>query len=187
TTALSPKPASSQVSLARCMGLHRTSSNAVLASTGLIRSANLRPLSVSGMSVVPVCCPLKLHAVSPCLIANTCTSASVASDVVGLGRFNPCRSRLLPPPPAGDLGHVVAVSTDVLLVIDELVADRLLAVSSTRPKLRHAIDDVAHQVEAVESVPNAHVERCRGGALFPVAVHVNVRVVRSPIGQPVNE
>src|SRR5262245_47058130 len=27
------------------------------------------------MSVVPVCCPLRLHAVSPCLIANTFTFA----------------------------------------------------------------------------------------------------------------
>ena len=37
-------------------------------------AASRRPLSVSGMSVVPVCCPLRLHAVSPCLIANRFTS-----------------------------------------------------------------------------------------------------------------
>src|SRR5262245_22771837 len=30
----------------------------------------------TGMSVVPVCCPVRLHAVSPCLIANTFTFAS---------------------------------------------------------------------------------------------------------------
>ena len=33
-------------------------------------------LSVSGTSVVPVCWPLRLHAVSPCLIANTFTFVS---------------------------------------------------------------------------------------------------------------
>src|SRR5208282_1380088 len=38
------------------------------------------------MSVVPVCWPLRLHAVSPCLIAKTFTIASFESDVVGLGR-----------------------------------------------------------------------------------------------------
>ena len=75
-TALSPKPASSQVSRARCIGLQRTSPNALAASTGRIRSASRRPLSVNGMSVVPVCWPLRLHAVSPCLIANTFTFAS---------------------------------------------------------------------------------------------------------------
>src|SRR5215467_14809613 len=98
------------------MGLHKTSSNAVLASTGLIRSASLRPLSVSGMSVVPVCCPLRLHAVSPCLIANTSTGALPVSDVVGLGRRGVRRRGLLSPPPAGDLGHVVAVAADIFLV-----------------------------------------------------------------------
>src|SRR6185312_11826607 len=42
-------------------------------STGASRSASRRPLSVKGMSVVLVCCPLRLHAVSPCLIAKTST------------------------------------------------------------------------------------------------------------------
>src|SRR6516225_9743967 len=50
---------------------HRTRANDSLASTGRMRSASRRPLSVSGISVVPVCWPLRLHAVSPCLIANT--------------------------------------------------------------------------------------------------------------------
>jgi hypothetical protein len=48
----------------------------IAASTGRIRSASRRPLSVRGMSVVPVCCPLRLHAVSPCLITKTFTFAS---------------------------------------------------------------------------------------------------------------
>ena len=38
----------------------------LLAGAGRIRSASRRPLSVSGMSVVPVCWPLRLQAVSPC-------------------------------------------------------------------------------------------------------------------------
>jgi hypothetical protein len=74
--ALSPKPANLQVSRARCIGLQRTSSNTLVSSTGRIRSASRRPLSVNGMSVVPVCWPLRLHEVSPCLIANTFTFAS---------------------------------------------------------------------------------------------------------------
>ena len=109
------------------------------------------------------------------------------SDVIGLCRTNPRRSRLLPPPPAGDLGHIVAVPGDELLVVDELVADRLLGVGGPRPELRHAVDHVAHQVEAIEIVQHAHVERRRGGALFLVAAHMDVVVARAPVGQPVNE
>src|SRR4051794_37964772 len=127
-TALLPSPANSQVSRARCNGLQRTRANACLASIGRIRSASRRPLSVNGMSVVPVCCPLRLHAVSPCLIAKTFTFGSFASDVVGLGRPDAGRRRLLSPPPAGDLGHVIAVAGNVLLVVDELVTDCLLGI-----------------------------------------------------------
>src|SRR6266536_2615450 len=168
-TALSPRPANSQVSRARCIGLQRTSQNAFAASIGCIRSASRRPLSVNGMSVVPVCWPLRLHAVSPCRIANTFTFAP-RSNVVGLCRTDPCESRFLSPPPTGDLGHIVAVSGDELLMVDELVADRLLGVSGPRSEPRHAVDHVAHQVEAIEIIQHAHVERRRGGALFLVAM-----------------
>ena len=75
-TAVSPSPANAQVSRALCIGLTSTSANVCLASTGRICSASRRPLSVKGMSVVPVCCPLRLHTVSPCLIAKTFTLVS---------------------------------------------------------------------------------------------------------------
>src|ERR1700757_3794290 len=125
-TATSPSPANAQVSRALCIGLTSTGVTASLASTGRICSASCRPLSVKGMSVVPVCCPLRLHAVSPCLIAKTFTLVSSRLNVCGLGRPPPRGSRFLPPPPAGDLGHIVTVTGDKPLVVNELVADRLL-------------------------------------------------------------
>jgi adenylate cyclase len=36
------------------------------------------------------------------------------------------------------------------------------------------LGDVTDEMEAIEIVKHAHVEWCRGGALFPVAAHVNV-------------
>src|SRR5262249_28434715 len=114
-------------------------------------------------------------------------SAARGSEVVSLCGTHPSGSRFLPPPPAGDLGHIVAVPGDELLVVDELVADRLLGVSGARPELRHAVDDVAYEVEAIEIVQHAHIERRRGGALFLVAANVDVVVARSPVGQPVNK
>jgi hypothetical protein len=89
-------PARAHVSRARCSGLTSTSATASLASTGRIRSASRRPVSVNGMSVVPVCCPLRLHAVSPCRIGKTFTPAFSGSDVVGLCRTNPARRYRLP-------------------------------------------------------------------------------------------
>ena len=49
------------------------------------------------------------------------------------------------PLPVQNLGHVLAVLVDVLRVLDPLVADRLLSVSGSGAKLRHAVDDVAHE------------------------------------------
>jgi len=86
------------------------------------------------------------------------------------------------PFPVCYLGHIVSVPANELLVLDELVANRLLGVCGSRSKLRHAVDHVAHQVEAVEIVQHAHVERRARGTLFFVAAHVKVRVARSPVG-----
>src|SRR5262245_25200116 len=77
-------------------------------------------------------------------------SPSAGSDVIGLGRGGRRGTCLLAPAPAGDLGHIVPIPGDVLLVIDELVPDSLLGVSGPRSELRHAIDHVTHEVESIE-------------------------------------
>ena len=72
-------------------------------------------------------------------------------------------------------------------MVDQLVADRLLGVGGALAKLRHAVDDVADQMEAVEVVDHAHVERRGRRSLFLVAAHMNVVVAGPPIGQAVDE
>src|SRR3974390_1627812 len=96
-------------------------------------------------------------------------------------------SRFPAPSPACDLGHVFAVSADELLMVDELVSYRLLSISRPRTKLRHAVDHIAHQVEAIEIVEHAHVEGCGRCSFFLVAAHVNVIVPSAPVGQSVNQ
>ena len=76
---------------------------------------------------------------------------------------------------------------DVLLMVDEFVMDRLFGVSGPRAQLRHAIDDIVHQVETIQIVQYAHVKRRRRCAFFLVATHVNIVVVRPPVSQTVNE
>ena len=48
---------------------------------------------------------------------------------------------------SGDLGHVLAVLGDVLFVLEQLVANRLLGIGGAGPKLRQPIDDVAERDE----------------------------------------
>ena len=76
---------------------------------------------------------------------------------------------------------------DVLLVLDQLVAHRLLDVGGHGRSLRHAVDHVAGQVEAVEVVQHRHVERRGGGAFLLVAADVQVVVVGAAIGQAVDQ
>ena len=63
----------------------------------------------------------------------------------------------------------------------------LLDVSGLRSDLRQAIDRVHHQVEAVHVVEDRHVERRRDRPLFLVAADVQVVVIRSPIGEAMDQ
>src|SRR5271165_564772 len=120
--ALPPSPASSQVCRALCAPLTSTRAKSSPVNACRIAAADRRPSSVKGTSVVPVCRPLRLHAVSPCLITKTFMSASLL-DVVGLGRARRLARRLALPYPVLDFRHVVAVAADVLPMLRELVAD----------------------------------------------------------------
>ena len=51
----------------------------------------------------------------------------------------------------------------------------------------HPVDHVHDEVVAVHVVEHDHVERRRGRALLLVAAHVQVAVVRPPVGQPVDQ
>ena len=91
------------------------------------------------------------------------------------------------PLPVLDFRHVHAVSVDVPLVLDELVLKLLLEIGPLGTGLRHAIDRIHHQVEAIHVIHDRHVEGRRDRALFLVASDVQVAVgsaVRQPVDQP---
>jgi hypothetical protein len=75
---------------------------------------------------------------------------------------------------------------DVLLVLDEFVADGLLGVRGIGTELRHAINHVGDEMKAVQIIHHHHVERSRGGAFLFVAAHVEVLVVGAAIREPMN-
>src|SRR5215204_6468246 len=101
--------------------------------------------------------------------------------------MNSFRGCCLRPRPTRDFGHVDAIAGDILLVLHELVADRLLSVSGPRTELRNTVDDIADEVEAIQIIHHAHVERCAGGTLLLVAAHVKIPVTIAPVGEAVNE
>src|SRR5271169_1001169 len=110
-----------------------------------------------------------------------------ALSVVAPGRGRARRRALAPPRPVLDLRHVVAVAADVFAMVDELVADFLLGVGGALTKLRHAVNYVADQMETVEVIDHAHVERRGRRSLFLVAAHMNVVVAGPPIGEAMDQ
>lgn len=62
------------------------------------------------------------------------------------------------------------MSGDVLLVLDELVPDRLLDLGGAMTERRHAMNHARDEMKAVEVVHHHHVERGGGWAfLFEAA------------------
>src|ERR1700689_2907581 len=75
---------------------------------------------------------------------------------------------------------------DVMLVLDELVAHRLLQIRPFAAESRYFIDDILHQMKAIDVVLNAHVEGCGDRTLLFVASDMEVPI-GSAIGQPMDE
>ena len=76
---------------------------------------------------------------------------------------------------------------DVLLVFDQLDMQALLGERGHVAQARHAVEHVHGQVIAVDLIHHGHVKRCGGGAFFLVSAHVQVGVIGTPIGQPVDQ
>lgn len=76
---------------------------------------------------------------------------------------------------------------NVLPVVDELVAQRLFEVGVDRTQPRDAVHSIACEVEPVKFVEYGHVEGSGCRALFPIAVNMEIHMIRAFVGQTVNE
>src|SRR3954453_1463942 len=74
------------------------------------------------------------------------TSANIADFCSHVIAFRRCpagdHGGVLPPLPSRNFRHVIAALRDVLLVIDELVVDRLLEISGPCSKLRQPVNHI---------------------------------------------
>ena len=91
------------------------------------------------------------------------------------------------PGPVADLGRILAVCAGVGAAAEPLVDHSLPQLGRVRAEARDAVDHVDHEVEAVEVVEHDHVERRRRRPLLLVAAHVDVLVVRAPVGEAVDQ
>src|SRR5262249_5406558 len=101
--------------------------------------------------------------VEPALTVRTVINDSVRPDPLA-------HRRLVVAVPAGPDGAAQPLLVHVLTQARRL-----------RREAGHPVDDVDHEMEAVEVVEHDHVERRRRRALLLVAAHVEVVVVRSPV------
>src|SRR5438445_13004342 len=79
------------------------------------------------------------------------------SGIVCFRRAMPrCPDAALPPAPVADFWHVVAVPEDVLLVVDQLVAQRLLEMRRACPRLAQPLASLAGRVQALPVLAHRH-------------------------------
>src|SRR5690348_10391120 len=94
---------------------------------------------------------------------------------------------LVRPDPVAHRGRVLAADARKGAALDTRVLHALPEGGGARAERRDAVDDVHHEMEPIEVVEHDHVERRGRRALFLVAAHVDVPVVRAAIREPVDE
>ena len=94
-----------------------------------------------------------------------------------LRRFSLFIGLFAAPLPIGDFRKVDAVFVDVLFVLNELVAHLLVEISAAIAEVRQLEEHRLNEVETVDLVLDADVERGRDGAFLVITVNVEVVIV----------
>src|SRR5260370_25454069 len=113
---------------------------------------------------------------------------SSSSTTLSLRELDPAlrtrtRNGLLRPGPIENFRRVLPVVARVLTRVQSLVDHLLANVSRLRAERWDPIDDVHHEVIAIDVVQHRHVEGLGGRALLLVAAGVGVRVIGAAVGQ----
>src|SRR5260370_20472646 len=117
---------------------------------------------------------------------------SSSSTTLSLRELDPAlrtrtRNGLLRPGPIENFRRVLPVVARVLTRVQSLVDHLLANVSRLRAERWDPIDDVHHEVVAIDVVQHRHVEGRGGRALLLVPADVDVRVIRPAIRQAVDQ
>jgi hypothetical protein len=74
------------------------------------------------------------------------------------------------PSPIANLRHVFIGCGDVPPVVHEILAQRLFGIGGKISELRHAIDDIFHQVKTIHIVEHNHIKRGSSWCLLPCSL-----------------
>src|SRR6202171_5746532 len=81
---------------------------------------------------------------------------------------------LIGPFPIPDFRQVVSTLTDVLFVLDELVAQELFEMRANALQAGDAVDHVAREVKSIQIIQDRHIERSRRCSFLFVSADVEV-------------
>src|ERR1700691_982338 len=90
-----------------------------------------------------------------------------------LGEF----AEIVCPLPISDLGHVLKVLANVVVMFIELSAEHLDCVGSLHAKPRDVLQSIERQVKAAHFVEHDHVEWCCCRTLVDVTMHVKASLM----------
>ncbi len=76
---------------------------------------------------------------------------------------------------------------DVAPVLEKFVADDLLRAGRAGFQGGNAVNDITHQMKAIQIIHHHHIKRGRGRTFLLVSAHVQILVVRAPVSQPVDQ
>ena len=88
---------------------------------------------------------------------------------------------LIGPFPIPDFREVVSMFADILFVLDELVAQKLLEMRADTLQARDAVDHIACEVKTVQIVQDRHIEWSGRCSFVPVSTDMEVVMIRAPI------
>lgn len=127
-----------------------------------------RPKALLSSQAVPIL--IAFNTANTDLLALICTfalrqalhadSESVASQSIKYVVLNTHKDNCTPaivkplilPFPVENFRHIFTVLFDVGFVIEQLITQKLLAISSTRTQARHSVDNIPGQMKAVEVI-----------------------------------
>jgi hypothetical protein len=90
---------------------------------------------------------------------------------------------LIWPLPITNFREIISAPANVPFVFHQFVSKELFEVGPHSREARHAVHNVAGQVETVEVIHHGHIKRRCGGPFFLIAPYVHVGMVGSAIGQ----
>src|SRR5713226_9631841 len=77
--------------------------------------------------------------------------------------------------------------SDLLVVLDELVAQELLEMRADALQARDPVDNVTCKVKSVQIVEDGHIERSGRCSLLFVSADVEIVMIGAPVGQTMDQ